>query len=217
MNAHYVQLMLVKICAFFSCWVARVPLYSCFSCPSNPPTLWHSQATECRQLAYFHVIASLLGMTKVSKKRELEEDRLRAGQMELCPLMKLVETGNCVIWQKLAEGQRQWRSWSCDPISRMSDSVWGRRIWKRDNTFTLWMWIYTEYMSEAIVLGVEVIFAPCPGAKVPGTPWKVVNWRPFPNLAWSSFRSRFPRISLLPFCSGILEVISFVFFKRQIL
>lgn len=65
-------------------------------------------------------------------------------------------------WQKLVEGQRQWNSWSCDPISLMTDSMWGRRIWEGDNTSSMQMWIYTKDMSEAIVTGVEVFFAPCP-------------------------------------------------------
>lgn len=73
---------------FFGVW-----LYFVFPCPSNPPTSWHNQATEHRQLTYFHVIANLLGMIKVSK-HELEEHGLRAEQMELCPLMNWVaETG----------------------------------------------------------------------------------------------------------------------------
>lgn len=117
-------------------------------------------------------------------------------------------------WQKLVEGQRQWNSWSCDPISLMTDSMWGRRIWEGDNMSSMQMWIYTKDMSEAIVMGVEVFFAPCPEFR---NSMESGIWGSLPNLAWISLRSRFLRVSFLSFCSGILVVKSSVFLKWQIL
>ena len=116
----------------------------CFYHSSHPSSWWHSQATKYRLMTHFLVIASLLRMRRVWK-----------------------ETW---AWRAWVEGWAYgvpfpWWTWWVAEFGRRAKAarimklwyyfrdLW-QFVWQEDmegvNT-CIWMWIYTEHMSEAII------------------------------------------------------------------